>query len=384
LSIAPKRERNGLNAWSNGWTIWINSDAAPVEQVENPLAAAAAGAAAAASIHLRSHHQPVPNYIVNLLTYTAEPVLGEPLRRIQLPRSLLAGVGAVGGSFALAMASLELHGRLDLVDTERFSERNLARYTMALPSDLGKDKAAVAAQILRPTGLSTQSSRAGAARRLHRLGPRRIVIAATDTAESRRDIAAELPESGFDAANAEDEPRIEIARFSFAPDGPCLACFYPVSHQPDDLTSRIQRDLGLTFEEITKLRATGKPLDERLRQLIAKRTNSLLPMAALGEGIDTVYTSHYCGSEPASPRSSRRAPLLPTRVFAPSMAGILLAAEVVKKAMRLASQQNWFSWDLSRPPNPDAYRFRGPRAGCNVCSDSDYQHAYAVAHRPRL
>lgn len=378
LIVTPQEVPAGsYQVWANGWSIWLGRAADSTDR-PNPLAAAAAATAAVAIVHHAGRRNPDQRYRFNLWNFDDALDAGPDVGPLHTPDLLLAGAGAVGTAFALALTGLEITGNVHIVDTECFSKRNLIRYILAHPSDLNKSKARTAAGALRRTGLRATAEKADAGQVLHRKGPHRIVISATDTAESRRALATELPRMVLDGANAEDETRIEVARASFPPKGPCLACLYPVSSIPDEQTARMQRNLKLTFDEISQLRRTGKPLDEPLRRLILKRSRIRLPAQALGEGIDTAYNNHYCGSDVVT-RKSPVEQSRPGRVFAPTMAGILLAIELVRLAHK-ETGPNWFTWDLSRPPNPSAARMRRANPACQVCSDPDYKAIWHQLH----
>jgi hypothetical protein len=77
----------------------------------------------------------------------------------------------------------------------------------------------------------------------------------------------------------------------------------------------------------------------------------------------------FCGSEPdpEAPVPDVR----PERIFGPAMAGVFLAAELVKSGLGHAIINNTLRWDVAYPLTADHHRKIKPLADCPNCTDPD-------------
>jgi adenylyltransferase/sulfurtransferase len=159
--------------------------------------------------------------------------------RLAAARVLCVGAGGLGSPVLAYLAAAGV-GRIGIVDDDAVDETNLQRQILYAQADVGRGKAAAAAERLRaqnpyvavdpiPVRLA-----AGNARELVRLYD--AVVDATDSFESRYLVN--------DACRLEGKPDIygAIFRFDgqvavFAPGGPCYRCLFPEPPPPDAVPS---------------------------------------------------------------------------------------------------------------------------------------------------
>lgn len=355
LVVGPTARPDAVNVWSDGWTVWINKQATESWNHTNPLAAAAAACVAAAFVHGRRHDR--KGFRFNLLTYDATPMPGSIQPGTPVPEFTLAGVGAVGSSVCLALSHLGLTNPCRLVDDQTLDAGNVIRYVTAKPGDENLGKAEVAAALLGPQATPVTDDILNCLEQ-----PPKLLVCAVHDAETRHRIAGYLPELVLDGAIGSSADgstaRIEVSIATFPPRGPCLACFYQVPGRDQLLAER----LGIRRGEL------DVPLTQEMRLRIERHNARTLPDHVLGT-LPRNLPAEFCGSVPVlgEPQPDVR----PERIFGPALAGVFLAAELVKIGLGNPPIDNTLRWDVTYPLTEDHQRRLKPLANCPNCTDPD-------------
>lgn len=159
--------------------------------------------------------------------------------RLQRARVLVVGAGGLGSPVLAYLAAAGV-GRIGIVDDDVVDETNLQRQVLFAQADVGRAKAAVAAErivALNPqVAVDAYPLRFVAANARELVRPYDLVVDATDSFESRYVVN--------DAAHLEEKPDVygAIFRFDgqvsvFAPEGPCYRCLFPQAPPPGSVPS---------------------------------------------------------------------------------------------------------------------------------------------------
>jgi molybdopterin/thiamine biosynthesis adenylyltransferase len=294
---------------------------------------------------------------------TTRPALPSP---IHLERVAIAGVGAGGSTAVYTLGCLPgLAGEITLIDPGRHKRSNLARYLLSTYEDChqGTSKVSVAGEFLQcqQPELRVHLEDASYTDVAHR--DFRLVVSTVDTPEARWDIQRDNPPVILDAAVLETIYallRVEPGQ------GMCLACKHP--YDPDVTWKRRAAMWGKTAAAVRELYVARVPVQladvERLADVQGRPASDFAEL--LGLPFDQVPRQTECGQSHFNLQVPNQAATLP---FVTAMAGVLVAAEVVKdqSAPRLALR-NWFEHDLLWHPKPDRHRFRRQVPGCPLHS----------------
>jgi tRNA A37 threonylcarbamoyladenosine dehydratase len=294
----------------------------------------------------------------------AYPVLPNPFH---LEGVAIAGVGAGGSTAAYTLGCLPgLVGNIALIDPGRHKRSNLARYLLSMYEDCiqGTSKVRAAGGFLRDQhpDLSVRCEDQPYADLAHR--DFRLVVSTVDTPEARWDIQRDNPSVILDAAVLETIYtllRVEPG------EGMCLGCKHP--YDPDVTWKRRAAMWGKTVDEVRKLygaRAPVQPADiERLAEVQGRLAADFADLLSLP--FDEAPRLTECGQSHFNLQAPNQAATLP---FVTAMAGVLVAAEIVKD--RYAPQRalrNWFEHDLLWHPKRDRHRFRRRLTDCHLHPD---------------
>ncbi len=159
--------------------------------------------------------------------------------RLQRARVLVVGAGGLGSPVLAYLAAAGV-GRIGIVDDDVVDETNLQRQVLFAQADVGRTKAAVAAErivALNPqVAVDAYPLRFVAANARELVRPYDLVVDATDSFESRYLVN--------DAAHLEKKPDVygAIFRFDgqvsvFGPEGPCYRCLFPQAPPPGSVPS---------------------------------------------------------------------------------------------------------------------------------------------------
>jgi molybdopterin/thiamine biosynthesis adenylyltransferase len=288
--------------------------------------------------------------------------LGEDLI---LDRVAIAGLGA-GGSAALYTLSCipRLSGEITLIEPGFHKRSNLARYLLSSYDDCeqGTSKVEVARAFLsqQQPRLSTRVEDLPYADVANR--DFRIVLSTVDTPEARWDIQRDWPPIILDAAVMET---IYAVLRVYPGEGMCLGCKHP--YDPDVSWKRRAKTWGRSMEEVKRLYMERAPVTEGDIMLLAHVQGRAVEEFAelLGVPFDQVPAITECGQSHFDLRVPNQVATLP---FVTTMAGVLLAAEVIKEQCAPEfALRNWFDHDMLWIPKLNRYRF-SPRLGsCSFC-----------------
>jgi hypothetical protein len=317
LRIGPGKAEGAIRVHGEGW--WGGYCDDRIESVQpddpNPIGPYVAASLIAGdifgSVALRDYEPAGTVYLSawSLLAGTELPVENPSLQELELD-TLIVGVGAVGSMVVHVLWAIEaVAGAVVLCDADRkgVDSTNLNRYVLFGKSSLGKQKASEAAAVaadatvdFRPVDEPVQT--------VERFPPR--VVSAVDVNVARAAVQSRYPARILSASTR--DLRAEILRVGRPRRGACLRCFNRPEEQPDDHALRQAIQAG-EYGALAELAAAHDlTVDEAeewvLRGECGRASERLLP----------------------SLRQELRLPSEFAVSFVSSLAGVLLAAELLK------------------------------------------------------
>lgn len=317
-----------LNVSASGWTgaVAPNASAAPLLNAgENSYGAYVAACLAASQAYMytrvRDYHlQPVALNAWTLAQATTDLGVvasvdpGEPSVVLD---HVLAGVGAVGTALLLTLwAYRPVSGTIRAGDSDLngIEDTNLSRCLPFHRSDLGLAKAVVAADRLSGYHGLVIAPTAGDAQNL--VDSRTHLISAVDTPDSRQALQDKYPASAVQASTS--GLRLEMLRVNPTVNGACLRCFNPPREETPDNEIRAQ---VADMNEAT-IAAHAAALSVEIEQV--REWGRVGGCGRIGDAL----LSRLRPSDGTSAQFSVG--------FMSVIAGVLLAAQVLKDAIRRA------------------------------------------------
>jgi hypothetical protein len=350
IAVGGGREAD-LYADGWGWVSFLGTDQ-PAEldtgpgNPIGPLLAACRAAAAVSKMLLDDlvHSAPLPaaSYwgAATLEEASAESALAGPdLSRLRLD-ALLMGAGSIGGAAVYALARIpELLGSFILLDPDKLKDRNSRKALLARRADITSQarKVDVAAaefghheELDTPTFDETLGCWV-ASRSADQ--PLPLTLCAVDSVDARRELADHMP---LDVVNAACGSRHLTVSGHRTDDGPCVYCLYLPDRLDAEQTRRrmIVRETGFEPGYVDQLRnqkAQLSPLHLRQVEDHLHRPRGSLPRSPRMT-LDELFDRHllYAEAQVTDEQGRRGALTLP---FAPALAGVLLAAEAIKRSL---------------------------------------------------
>lgn len=383
-----------ISVASAGWIAFVSpSDALPIAGPPNPVGAYAAACLGVAEVWKRllmPHGQifgampivPATRTLAfSTLTYVPDAVGPNPDLPdfIDLGTLTMVGVGAGGGAAAYTLASAgDLTGDLTVIEPDPVDDTNLNRYIFADSADEGHRKVDVVEAFLdRFERLTVKSHAEAFSKVASSLPPEafRHVVAAVHSRAARREIQLETPQVLWDAAAAEDgEFRVWRLAFGITE---CMHCKHPPSEDdPEAQKSRqLATLLGLPPTIWLRKVKDNEPFTDEETLAIARHVAGQtitfdIPRAGQPFGD---WEAAQCGKL-ILPNADDAVPI----PFAPVMAGVLLAGEVIKECHFPAYVLDSYYWNtlLGQFVIRNRPHRRGPRAGCSCCGDTVYIDQY--------
>jgi hypothetical protein len=404
----PEADRVTVSA--RDWNLAIDGEA-PAEPGANPLAAMASAAIGIGEIFRALFSDKLPHgrkspapFEMSLLTLDT-PVDAPPLPdSVELGTIHLAGCGAIGQAFGLALHELPLSGKLIAVDHETLDEGNLQRYLLSTEADIGTAKPELLERALVGSDLIIEpvSTPWGADERTQ--PGRETVVSALDSKQGRIELQAGLPRELFNAWTQPED--IGVSRHQAFGEEACLACIaWPRREQPGRSES-IARALGENELRVIKYLGSGLPVGEPLPpEALAPTRRLALPGDAAtwtehsllqdvaeryklptesreglkGLGISELYRDAVCAGMLIEHGADRGGEVSVPLAHQSALAGILLASWLVidrVPALRdLRPKATQARFDLLRGGDQVWPRPR-PRFERCICGDADYEDAY--------
>lgn len=374
---------------SQGWIARLSSSTPVGSGVSaNPFGAAAAacfGAANAFRIIFAANlanPERDDDISLSLLDQAPDSAAPEnaPLNAVDLGEVHLIGVGAIGNAAVWTLARLpRLTGRLHLVDQEKVELTNLQRYVLTTQKSVDESKVEIAGRLLKRSRFDPRTHSLTWADYLVERNDWNLdhVAVALDTPRDRIAVQASLPRY---VVNSWTQPGdLGISRHGFVDKNACLACLYMperVSKNEDEI---IAQALGWTgdVKEIRRRLQLGEPTDRAFIETIATARN--VPVEPLlqfeGESLRSFYVQAICGGALFHlSKGKQTGPALVPMAFQSALAGVMLAAEIVARALGLPRPpETKTTLDLLRPLTPILVEPRGkaPLGNC-ICQDDEY------------
>jgi hypothetical protein len=350
IAVGGGREAD-LYADGWGWVSYLGTN--PPEEIDTehgnpigPLLAACRAAAAVARILLGDlvHAAPLPaaSYwsAATLEDASADSALAGPeLSGLRLD-ALLMGAGSIGGAAVYALARVpELSGSLILLDPDELKDRNSRKALLARRADINSQarKVDVAAaefghlEQLETPAFEETLAHWVASRPADQSLP--LTLCAVDSVDARRQLADHMPLHVVNAACGARHLTVSGHRTD---DGPCVYCLYLPDRLDAEQTKRrmIVRETGFEPGYVDQLRnqkAQLSPLHLRQIEDHLHRPRGSLPRSPRMT-LDELFDRHllYAEAQLTDGQGRRGALTLP---FAPALAGVLLAAEAIKRSL---------------------------------------------------
>jgi hypothetical protein len=374
---------------SDGWNTCFSTKAPQgIGQSRNPLGSAAAACFGAAAIFRHFFHQhlgvsePDEEFVLSLFDYSRlRCTLAEPLD-YDLGQTALAGVGAIGNAAVWLLARSQCKGRIHLVDPETADDTNPQRYILTDGKSEGEDKVALAARELGGSNLEPVLHKTTWGSFIGQQPGWKIPLAAValDSPEDRVAVQASLPRWILNSWTQAND--LGVSRHEFNSDSACLACMYWPTKQKRNLDEIIKEAIryGGELMDIRNMLYFGTGLDdvwlERISRDMTQPRQLLEPFK--GKPIAAFYREAICGGHVIAIEGEKiEVPM----VFQSAMAGIMLAAEIVKygrAGQKLDTCMVTTKIDLLRQLGThlsEPYKKRSD-VHC-ICSDQDYRERYS-------
>jgi molybdopterin/thiamine biosynthesis adenylyltransferase len=317
-----------------------------------------------------------------------------PLKDIMFKDLTIAGIGAVGNGVIWALSQFEtISGEIALIDSETISRTNLQRYVLFKEEDEDQDKVLVAKAFFKQPHVNVSPCKGEWKDYIKERGNWDVdcVAVGIDSANDRIGIQSSLPRVIFNAFT--EDGLIGISRHLDFVNKPCLACSYIPTSKKKSRTIEIAEECGVP-DKIDMVKDYYN-YNAAVNEVIPNYTVSLLqeianrkgiPLEKLGQyngnKLDEFYSDFICGgtvlmlSNTENDIKEVDAPL----AFQSAMAGILLAAELVKYHMNndLKQEDRTDIYHLSPVSeiNPYHRKLVKDETGRCLCIDNDFVDRY--------
>jgi len=383
-----------LYVGSNGWKAILSTDSQiKIGKKVNPIGAYAAATLACAELFKlylypqRHIIKSIPikpldgkldfstfDYSVND-TYSTNPDIEIPL---DIKRLTIIGLGAGGGAALYTLASMKkLKGQITCIEGDKITSNNLNRYIFADGSDVGQMKTIVGEKLfLNHTNVLIKKLSGPFIKKKKNLTKKDLeyVLATVHTREARVQIQYEIPKIIWDGA-ATERGEFMIWRIRFG-ETPCMRCKHPLEDNPERMQAKIFTEIiGLPFKNILeKITNNGAFSKKDIVAIKNYCKTQALQFCLPAEGeVFSDWEKKNCGKMNI-PEINEEVPI----PFAPVMAGILLASEVIKQHHFLKGVLKFQYWGsllgvFSKHIKPTS---RTPQESCPLCKDSVFLSQY--------
>ena len=376
-----------FGAWTSSLDLRLQpaQDACPI----GPLVAACWGAAQVflyAARQFGAAVQPMAPFEFSAWDLLVKGIDGPGLQEAAVANAHLVGVGAIGSAAIYALGHFaSLSGLLHAIDNDIVDEGNLQRYILMRYPDLNKAKVDVAAESLAGRGLAIDAYPFDYDTFLRERGNIiDLLLTPVDSEEGRRHLAKTLPRAVINASTT--DTTFTLSRHGFGDGKACLHCLY--LPQPNTRTDeeRLSEELGIPLDVVITHVTTNTPISEALVHQVEDHLRE--PRGTydmwVGKHIQSFYQQAICGQARISMAGST---FVVPAVFSSALAGVLLAAELIKESTDGLQEQrldNYFRTNSLFHPNP-AFRLTKSQeaSGRCICHDLDYLEVYRERY-PRM
>lgn len=378
---------------SDGWVARLSTNG-PVGSGSsgNPMGAGAAACFAAANVFRLIFGEQLPNgeidqkIAISMLSFAQGPEVRNvpPVAEADIGETILVGAGAIGNGFLWTLERWSgIRGGLGVVDHEAVDLTNLQRYVLAGQADVETPKVDVAARHLSSTALEVRPHLSNWQEFLGSRADWRLerVATALDTAADRIAVQGALPKWIANAWTQETDLGVSRHRFG---DGACLACLYMPAGRLKDQDELVAEEIGLPNAklEVRRLLQTGAPVNAPFVERVATALDvPYAPLAGfVGQPLLSFYQKVICGGLVLKlTNGASRVKAVVPMAFQSALAGVMLAAEVVKHAAgHDAAPATSTRINLLRPLGTYLHdpKARDVTGRC-ICADQDFLQVYA-------
>ncbi len=311
------------------------------------------------------------------------------INQIDIDGTILVGFGAIGNGYIWALSNtLNIKGRLTIIEPEKIELLNLQRYCLAEEKHISLPKVRIAENLFQKTGIELNLFEGNWAEYLNSNGnwKNELVCVGVDSAKDRIAIQSSLPKSILNAYT--EKNLIGITRHSNFVESACLSCCFIPEQKIKGRSLIVAENLKIPHQEplIRELLYLDMPVDRKLIELVAEANsveiNELLQYE--GQNINNFYSTVVCGGYLLSKSNSNdevidiEAPL----AFQSTLAGILLASELIISKLELRSTefknhtQLHPLFPIKRDINPYNHTIEEDKTGRCICNDEDFKKAY--------
>lgn len=396
IGSAPMPGERVVFVGSHGWSVALSPHTpVPVGHQLNPVGAYAAACLGVAEVWKRlllarpdlSPEMPIvpldEPLTFSTFTYRVGPSEPNPAlsSSIDIARLTMVGLGAGGGTAAFTLASLqEVQGMVNLIEPDEVVDTNLNRYVFADSEDAARRRAKTEVVNALFDGrpgirIRTFSTSYGEAAASLFQDDYRYVVAAVHSREARRELQYETPMVLWDAG-ATEQGEFFIWRMILGITE-CMWCKHPPGERDPELEKAAQLEQLLGLGATIWLRKVRNNEIFRADEVDAIAVflagkNAPFDLPSVGQRYGD-WEAGQCGRLPL-PEADEEIPI----PFAPVMAGVLLAGEIIKENYFPEATLDSYYWNtlvgcFMRGNQPHR---RLPRPECSFCADGIYLSQY--------
>jgi hypothetical protein len=362
----------------------------------------------------RHHAQPGRLSMLPGTAATAVPDGGPPqsedprlsARGIDIGHVHLAGAGAIGEAFALALRASEATGRLTVVEPETVTLSNLQRYVLTDAASVDVPKGEIIRNLFAGSDVSVEIEEARWGDRSSHLGVQKVAVA-LDSARDRIAVTSTLPQAAYNAWTQVAD--LGWSRHEDFGTAPCLAClYYPSTARPSDhelIAAAIGQPILRVLGYLVYNQPIGFPLphvpaipdlpanqEDVLHWIQVPLIDDLLAAGVINEEerdrwaastVGALYRDGVCAGG-VLPVGNLPGEVLVPLAHQSALAGFMLAAEVLTASEELRGERDAAverRFDVLRGFPQVIARPRERTPGC-LCSDPDYVRGAIRLRRP--
>jgi hypothetical protein len=378
---------------SDGWIAKLSrQEPLGCMSTNNPFGAGIAACLAAANIFRHVFTDSPLDDVINVSVLDLDPQATEPhnpeLGRIDFGQVFLVGAGAIGNGFLWALSrSLDLKGRLNVIDHDRIDLFNIQRYVLTNLQDKGVSKVQKAIDLFaQHPGIEVNPIPQKWEEYVSRLQADQwlfdTVVSALDTPGDRINLQASLPKWVVNAWTGTGDAGVSHHDFN---NDACMACLYMPTEAVANEDQLIAQALGFTQDQATLMEIRTKIetawlIDKIFLERIS--TSKDVPIDKLlsfeGQTLRSLYSHGVCSGavmELANGPVTERAEV--PMPFQSALAGILEAAMLVAHAGGFICLPTMTRINLMKPfPKYCGFSWNPPKSSRCFCNDIDFQDIY--------